>query len=255
MEIITVNELLEGKPILIKNKQYLSTKAYVEPFIERMSAITSDFIVQVISPDQMSLSGDNKDVMFNRVYIQAVLPDSYYSYDNHKKVVGLVYGLDVKIPVAKLFIGGLNMACTNLCVFSPDYLNVQNLDPESPINYNPIKELLEKQDNLNLMLKQMKDIYVSRNQRTKYLGDWIDFTIREDYSRDYGKIKLANSTPIDVYKSLFIDNESPYYTPEEAEPNMFDIYNAFTDVIRADKRDILNKYEKVYLIARMLGLA
>ena len=33
---LTLNELLTGKSTIIKNKQFLSTKAYVEPFIDRM---------------------------------------------------------------------------------------------------------------------------------------------------------------------------------------------------------------------------
>ena len=31
------------------------------------------------------------------------------------EVVGLVYGLDVRKPVVKIYRGGLNRACTNLC--------------------------------------------------------------------------------------------------------------------------------------------
>ena len=33
---LTVDELLKGKATLIKNKEYLSTEAYVTPFLERM---------------------------------------------------------------------------------------------------------------------------------------------------------------------------------------------------------------------------
>ena len=43
---ITMNELLEGKSTIIKNKQFLSTKAYIEPFVDRMSAFTNDFKIQ-----------------------------------------------------------------------------------------------------------------------------------------------------------------------------------------------------------------
>ena len=59
--------LFEGKSTIIKNKNYLSTKEYVEPFFDEMSKFTDDFIIRVQTPNQMTLSGDNKDITFNRV--------------------------------------------------------------------------------------------------------------------------------------------------------------------------------------------
>ena len=36
---------------------------------------------------------------------------------------------------------------------------------------------------------------------------------------------------------------------------MFDAYQAFTDIVTHDKgRDIVNKFEKTYLVAEVLGL-
>lgn len=61
------NLLLEGKSTIIKNKNYLSTKEYVEPFFAEMSKYTNDFIIRVQTPNQMTLSGENKDITFNRV--------------------------------------------------------------------------------------------------------------------------------------------------------------------------------------------
>lgn len=254
MAEITIQDLMLGNSTLIKNKQYLSTKAYVEPFIERMSAYTKDFKIQVKSADQVSVQNQVENQIYNRVLIQAILPPSYYSEDNHQKVVGMVYGLDVKTPVVKIYAGGLNMACTNLCVFSPDYLNVQELEPGAGFSYAPIKQVMEMTDNLTVMLKTLKSQYLNSDNMREQLGNWIDFTLRESYNPSYGKIKIASSTPIEVYKNLFINTESPYYTPQGIEPSLFDVYNAFTDVIRTDSKDLLNKYEKVYLVSKMLGL-
>lgn len=41
---ISVAELLKGKPTIIKNKEFFQTKTYVEPFVEKMSALTTDFL-------------------------------------------------------------------------------------------------------------------------------------------------------------------------------------------------------------------
>lgn len=59
--------LLEGKSTIIKNKNYLSTKEYVESFFDEMSKFTDDFIIRVQTPNQMTLSGEDKDITFNRV--------------------------------------------------------------------------------------------------------------------------------------------------------------------------------------------
>ena len=64
---ITKDLLLEGKSTIIKNKNYLSTKEYVEPFFDEMSKFTDNFIIRVQTPNQMTLSGENKDITFNRV--------------------------------------------------------------------------------------------------------------------------------------------------------------------------------------------
>ena len=135
---VSVQELLEGKSTIIKNREFFPTKTYVEPFLENMSKYTSDFSVRVDTPSQMSTTGGETDIVYNRVWIQAIMPEDRM-VDNHAEVYGLVYGIDVKKPVVKLYRGGLNMACTNLTIFSPEWLNVQELQPDEPINYNPLK--------------------------------------------------------------------------------------------------------------------
>ena len=94
MEIGTA-ELLKGKSTIIKNKEFYPTKYYVEPFLEKMSKFTDDFRIQVKLPDQMTLNKDNTDITYNRVWIQAVLPEKY-CIDSHDEVYGFLYGIDVK---------------------------------------------------------------------------------------------------------------------------------------------------------------
>ena len=196
-----LHELLKGNSTLIKDKEFLSTKEYVEPFLEKMSKYTDDFRVEV-KVDQLSIQGNIINKIYNRVLIQAVLPESYYFEDNHRKVVGMVYGLDVKSPVAKIYTGGLNMACINLTVFSPEYLHVQEIKPETNLQYESIKQVMEMTDELSVMLKKMKSQHIDRDEATEHLGNWVDFTLREVYNPSYGKIKIASSTPIEVYKKF-----------------------------------------------------
>lgn len=249
---MTIQELLKGKSTLIKNKEYYPTKFYTEPFIERMSKFTNDFRVQVKLPDQMTITSKDTDLTYNRVVIQAVLPEKY-TIDQHDEVIGLVYGLDVKKPIVKLYRGYLNQVCTNLTVFNPQWLNVQELLPGDPINFNPIKELLESTNDFKEKLDDLKNTYIDRNARKSYLGNWVDYSLRESQDYGFGKVKIAVSTPIDAYKELFIDSESAYYIPEGIDPNMYDIYNAFTQIITDDKRDLMNKFEKTMIINRLLA--
>ena len=250
---ITIEEVLRGKPCLIKNKEFLPTKHYVEPFLNKMAAITDEFIVKVKLPDQMTLTPTSTDITYNRVWIQAVLPEKY-TIDNHDEVIGMVYGIDVKTPVVKLYRGHLNRACTNLTVFEPQWLNTQELIPGDPINFNPLKELLEKENTFRIMLDRLKNQHVSRDERKQQLGNWVDFCIREYINLGSGKVKLAVSTPIDAYKQLFVNTDSIYYIPEGIDPDLYQIYNSFTQVLTDDSKDLLNKMEKTLLVGKLLNI-
>lgn len=250
---ISIEEVLRGKPCLIKNKEFLPTKHYVEPFLNKMSSITNDFIVKVKLPDQMTLTPTSTDITYNRVWIQAVLPEKY-TIDNHDEVIGMIYGIDVKTPIVKLYRGHLNRACTNLTVFEPQWLNTQELIPGDPINFNPLKELLEKENTFKIMLDKLKTQLVSREERKQLLGNWVDFCIREYINLGSGKVKLAVSTPIDAYKQLFVDTDSIYYIPEGIDPDLYQVYNSFTQVLTDDSKDLLNKMEKTLLVGKLLNV-
>ena len=251
---ITISDLLKGKSTLIKTKEFSATKTYVEPFLERMSAFTNDFRIQVKLPDQMTVNKDVTDVTFNRVLIQAVLPEKY-SIDSHDEVIGFLYGIDVKKPVVKMYRGYLNQACTNLTVFNPQWLNVQDLLPGDPINFKPIKDLMEYTNDFAVTMERMKSTYLSRDLRKQYLGEWVDYSLRETEDYGFGKVKIAVSTPIDAYKQLFINSDSEYFIPEGVDPNLFDVYNSFTQIVTDGmKKDIINPFEKTMIIGRMLGV-
>ena len=250
---ISVAELLKGKPTIIKNKEFFQTKTYVEPFVEKMSALTTDFRVQVKIPDQMTFGPDSTDITYNRVWIQAVLPPTH-TIDGHDEVIGFLYGIDVKKPVVKIYRGYLNQACTNLTVFNPYWINVQELVPGDPINYGPVKHLIEDTNDFAVRLQEMKNTYLERTLRKQYLGEWVDRAIRESQDYGFGKVKLSITTPIDAYKQLFLDKDSVYYIPETEDPSLYEVYNSFTQIITDDKKDIMNKFEKTLIVNKLLGL-
>lgn len=258
---LTIDELLKGKATIIKGKEYLSTEAYVTPFLERMSKFTNDFRIQAKLPDQISITKKEdlnlEDTVFNRVWVQAIMPEEY-SFNNHQEVIGLVYGLDARKPVAKIYRGALNMACLNLCVFNPTFLNVQEVEPEKPFSFKCVQPLMEQTSDIKAWLDKLSGIEVSYDTKliNENLGSWVRHTLVDSYSSGYGKVKLATSVAIDAYKLLYEKEDSPYYVRPGETTNMFNVYNAFTELIsNADTRDILNKTEKTLLLKQILRLS
>ena len=257
---ITLEELVAGKATKIKNNEYFPTAAYVEPFLEKMSKFTNDFRVEVKLPNQITTTQTGEintdDITYNRVWVQAVMPEEL-KFDNHCEVIGLVYGLDVRKPVVKLYRGGLNLACTNLCIFSPSFLNIQEINPGSTIDFRPIDYILEQTCDIKSWLDKLHNIKFECTPQNinNNLGKWIRNTISDSYNSGFGKVKIASSIPIDVYKSLCVDENSPYYVGIDNSTDMFNIYNAFTQLITNDGgRDIINKCEKTLLLKSILDL-
>lgn len=254
---IDVNTLLQGKATKIKNKDYLPTRGYVEPFLERMSQITNEFSVQVKLPDQVTFGIEDgqsiDDTTYNRVLIQGVLPTTF---DNHKEVIGMVYGLDVRRPILKIYRGAINCACTNLCIFNPSFLNIQFIEQDKGISYKPIEMLLQKESDMQLMIQTLKNTEWDGSVANieSNLGRWIRSAISSEYDMGYGKIKLSTDTVIKAYSSMFEDKESPYFVGEGNNVDMFTVYNAFTELITNDGgKDIMNKCEKTMLLRQILN--
>ncbi len=262
---LTLDELLKGKATIIKGKEYFNTEAYVTPFLERMSKFTNDFRIQAKLPDQISITKKEdlnlEDIVFNRVWVQAVLPNEF-SFENHKEVIGMVYGLDARKPVFKIYRGALNMACLNLCVFNPSFLSVQEIEPEKAVNYKPLTSLLETTSDIKVWLDKLTQTLVPYDEQliNENLGLWVRNSINSSYDSGYGKVKLSSSTPIDAYKLLYEKKDSPYYVKPGEVTNMFNVYNAFTELISNDGtkdggcKDILNKCEKTLLLKDILTL-
>lgn len=255
---VTYEQLCAGLATKIKKNEFLSTKAYVDPFFDRMSKFTNDFRIQVKPADQISLTASGEinfeNIVYNRVNIEAILPDDY-DFEGHKRCVGFVYGLDTRKPVVKQYVGAIRCACLNLCTFNPDALSVQELNPEEPINYSFLSNCLSLTDTIIATLKKLSEVEFNKTECfTNYLGKWVDRCITAKYNSGFGTVKLAESTPIDAYKNVFYNEKSEYYA-KEGFASGFDIYNAFTDLICNGKSaDLINRFEKIYLVSQIMGI-
>ena len=258
---IDLNTLLQGKATIIKKKEYLPTEAYVTPFLERMSKYTNDFRIQARLPDQISITKKEdlnlEDTVFNRVWIQAVLPNEF-SFNNHQEVIGMVYGLDTRKPIVKIYRGALNMACLNLCVFNPSFLEVHELEPESPIYFRGLQSLMEQVSDIKSWLDKLSETFITyeENVINENLGLWVRNALSTSFDNGYGKVKLSASTAVDAYKLLYEKEDSPYFVKPGEATSMFNVYNAFTELIsNTDTRDIMNKAEKTLLLKDILTLS
>lgn len=260
---LTLNELLAGKATRIKNREYFPTSAYVEPFLERVQRLTSEFRVQVQLPTQLTYTAEGnintEDITYNRVLIEAILPDEYkFNSDAHKAVLGMVYGIDVRKPVVKFFKGQERMSCTNLCVFSPQLLACQDLESETAIDYKPLERIIEQTDDTVAWMKKLieSEFDCGTQNVNESLGKWIRNCINYSFDNHYGKAKLAVSTPIDAYKSLFEKDDSEYYAGiDSGSISMYQVYNAFTQVLTDGmKKDPFNIFEKTLLLKDILDI-
>lgn len=260
---IKLSELLAGRATRIKNKEYFPTAAYVEPFLERAQRLTSEFRVQVQLPNQITYtaSGDinTEDITYNRVLIEAILPDEYkFNDDPHRAVLGMVYGIDVRKPVVKFFKGQERMSCTNLCVFSPQLLACQDLESKTAVDYKPFERIIEQTDDTAAWMKKIieKEFDCSTQNVNESLGKWIRNCINLSYNNHYQPVKIACSTPIDAYKSLFEKDDSEYYAGiDSGSISMYQVYNAFTQILTDGmKKDPFNIFEKTLLLKNILSI-
>lgn len=258
---ITLNECLAGKATRIKGNEFLPTAAYVEPFVERMSQFTDNFRINVKLPDQVTLTKNGEinmdDITYNRVTVEALLPESLnINGDEHQHVIGMVYGLDVRKPIAKIYKGLDRCVCTNLCVFNPELMEVQELAPESPINFSFVNKVMDVVDTTAKRLQELASTEFNTGYQNvnEQLGKWIRNTMHCSYDNGYQqRVKLAASVPIDAYKLLFEIEESGYFIGFGKHASYYDIYNAFTQINTDNrKKDAFNNFEKAKLVHDIL---
>ena len=263
MAEIQLNELLAGRATRIKNRDYFQTAAYVEPFLDRVQKLSKEIRVQVQLPTQITYTANGdintEDITYNRVLIEAILPDEYkFNDDPHRAVLGMVYGIDVRKPVVKFFKGWERMSCTNMCVFSPQLLSCQDLESETAINFEPLENIIRQTDDTAAWMKKLIESEFNTHVQNvnESLGKWIRNCINYSFNNHYQPVKIACSTPIDAYKALFEKEDSEYYAGlDSGNISMYQVYNAFTqELTDGMKKDPFNIFEKTLLLKDILDI-
>ena len=82
---------------------------------------------------------------------------------------------------------------------------------------------------------------------------WVRNTLDMSYDNSISKAKLATSMAVDAYKLLFKDAKSPYFVNPGSDTDLFNVYNAFTELISNKDKDIMNECEKTLLVKDIIG--
>ena len=248
---ITISKLLEGKCTVIKENEYLATKEYVSPFIEVMKKFTTDFSVQVQLPSQLTITDSKEDITYNRVWVQAVLKDNKYGY---AETINLVYALDVRKPVYKLFKAYKDRKTGNLFAFNSQWINVYELKPSTEFNdfEGVVKHLLELTDDSDKLFESLEKSTVSSEteKRQQRLGELIENSMLFEINNKGGKIKIAPQMVLKAYQNVYMDSSSRNYVGEE-ECTKLNYLDAFSSLITDDDKDIVNRFEKNLLVYQM----
>ena len=250
---ITLSALLEGKPTIIREKEYFATKEYVQPFIDEMSKFTKDFIINVQLPGQITVSNNNKDLTYNKVWIQAIMPDQC-TIDGYVETYGLVYAIDARVPVYKVYRAYINKETHNMCVFNPEWLQVYEMKPGEKLVYS-IKELMEKPFDIKQRLKVMKNTFISADieDTHKLLGKLINRSLQYEYCNVGGKIKISSADVVKTFEDVYLDSTSHYYVQPTVEGSLHNYYGALCSQITKSK-DIINRFEKTILVGMLFDL-
>ena len=143
-----------------------------------------------------------------------------------------------------------------MCVFDPEFLQVQNLESEKPINYKAVEHLLSQTSDIKLMLDTLHNTTWEGTPSNidSNLGRWVRNAISMTYNGGYGDVKIGTDLVVKAYGSMFEDPDSSYYIGEGNEVDMFTVYNAFTQLISNDKgKDLMNRAEKTLLLRNILN--
>lgn len=250
---ITIERLYQGLPTTINGKEYLSTKDYVEPFINIMKKFGCSFVVNVQTPKQLTFSFGEQNITFNKVWVQAVMPEKV-DKDGYAETYNLIYGLDVRTPVYKIFKAYKDKRTSNLYVFNAQWLNVYELQPGKTFNdLEPVvRNMMQQMDDSQLIFKKLKSSFIDEKQT--FLGESIEKSMVFNFKHKGGTVKISPNMLVKAYEMVYMDSSSKYFIPNTEECSQFNYLEALSSLVVAEfKKDIYNVFEKSAIISEIFN--
>ena len=190
------------------------------------------------------------------MWVQAVMPNSN-DVCGYAETFNLVYALDVRKPVYKLFKAYKDRKTGNLFVFDSQWLSVYELKPDTAfINFEQsIKNLMEMTDDSEIRFNRLNKEFLSSRTKDKQqkLGSLIENSMFFEYCNKGGKVKLAPAMVLKAFQNVYMDSSSRNYVSETEESSLFNYLDAFSTLVTQDSKDIVNRFEKSALALQILN--
>jgi len=188
--------------------------------------------------------------------VQAVMPNSN-DVCGYAETFNLVYALDVRKPVYKLFKAYKDRKTGNLFVFDSQWLSVYELKPDTAfIDFEQsIKNLMEMTDDSEIRFNRLNKEFLSSRAKDKQqkLGSLIENSMFFEYCNKGGKVKLAPAMVLKAFQNVYMDSSSRNYVSETEESSLFNYLDAFSTLVTQDSKDIVNRFEKSALALQILN--
>lgn len=249
---ITLEQLLKGKSTRINDKDFLSTEEYISLFVDKMKNFTDSYRIEAISPNQITLDKEGEDITYNRVLVQAILPNKV---DKYNEIYALTYSLDIRKPVYKVYRALYDNQSNILIAFNPNWFLTKEIKTNETFEL-PLTSLMEATSDYEVKLKKYNNTVFSTKETDRYyrLGSWIEKCQFEIWRNEFGgKIKWSPANVVKAYNNIYINMDSEYYVGDK-DSTIMNTYNSFAKLIADDKKDICNKFEKTMLINSLLNL-
>lgn len=159
---ISIEELFKGEAFRRGNFTCPTAEEITHQYFQNTENVVDNYRIKVWQSDEVLIedkSTEEIDVfderpVFLRVLIDGILKDDYqldFEGDVHKKVISMLYAVDVQNPVAKIFTGYERSACLNLSVFNTKHIEVKKFaDYDFNTIYNVIPTYIETVENTKI---------------------------------------------------------------------------------------------------------
>lgn len=248
-----LNEILtKGQKTIIRDNEYLETKAYCSPFIEKMSKYTDMFECYALTPPQLSVDLQGEPQMiYNKVHIEAILPGNDPEIS---EIVGFTYALDTRKPVARIYKAWKRNDSGCLFLNDRNFIESQTIESATPLNFSAVPRILEKELNWDWINRLKTTTWRTDNDQVNFrLGQWLRFAMNFNVTDEYGKVKVATNDIINGYKLLFEDSKSIFFTSLGIDCSYYTTLSALSSIIYSTQKDPVNLIYKSYLLKDIIS--
>lgn len=240
--------------VVLKDVEYKSPNELITPFVEKLKPFAEEFVNRSDSIAKAVDAKGDANSIYTKISTMCVLKREMPVKD-YKQIIGLGYALDVRKPYYKIYGGYLNTRYNSLLMINPDIQHYE-IDPDSQeFELSYVDFLLDKTIDL-VQCDNAINATISGDKLSvvEELGSAIINSLDLSFNFGFGKIKIATSLIIKMYNEIYNNKNSPFSFSPGADCDVYYYYNALSNLIYNNNKDIINIPEKTLLIRSILGL-